>query len=59
MKIDNVINAKYQQEFWTNECTIEELYYDLLGVKIEATALDYFGHHKTFHYRSISLKQES
>ena len=36
---------------WTNECTIEELHYDLVGVKIEATALDYFGVRKTFHYR--------
>jgi len=36
---------------WTNECTIEEVYYDLVGVKIEATALEYFGGHKTFHYR--------
>jgi len=36
---------------WTNECTIEEVYYDLVSVKIEATALEYFGDHKTFHYR--------
>ena len=49
--LESSFHTNHDQELWTNECTIEEVYYDLVGVKIEATAIEYFGVHKSFHYR--------